>query len=288
MFSLFVYLFLPLGLGGVVGIPVGDYGSFYVGGPGADRRLRARRVRRDLPHREPDPRDEHVDGRRRSRPLRDRPRRHDDQVALPLEQVSTSPARGMTGRHGGEHRPACLLLGANNFVILYISNIGYVFCSRARAHRVPAPAEGPSGLAAVRSRPDPCPSQRSPGRWPLFNLILVLAGVLDQIGGRRIGFYEFKGLPALPRRSACSSHRWRCSSTGGRSRTRGSRSRSEIATCPPCRARTRCDCSARRSCRTERRNAREYTGTRGRLAAPLPFSRATTARVVSLGSVGLA
>ena len=50
-------------------------------------RVPRRRLRRHLSHREPDPRDEHVDRGRRPRALRHRPRRHDDQVALPPEQV---------------------------------------------------------------------------------------------------------------------------------------------------------------------------------------------------------
>ena len=86
-----------------------------------------------------------------------------------------------------------LLLGANNFVILYISNIGYVFCHVLRS----------SGFLLLR---------RDRPRWPrpikvggpwlaiagvlaLFNLVLVVYGVYDQDLASYIGFYEFTGLP---------------------------------------------------------------------------------------------
>jgi hypothetical protein len=57
-------------------------------------------------------------------------------------------------------------------------------------------------LLLRRDRPDwPRPIKAGPVfaalAWPLaaFNLILVLAGVLDQDVASYIGFYEFKGLP---------------------------------------------------------------------------------------------
>ncbi|MGZ6546041.1 MAG: amino acid permease, partial [Actinomycetota bacterium] len=86
-----------------------------------------------------------------------------------------------------------LLLGANNFVILYISNIGYVFCHVLAL----------TGFILLRrDRPDwPRPIKLSRAWVPiaavlaLFNLILVLDGVIDQKVASYIGFYEFKGLP---------------------------------------------------------------------------------------------
>jgi amino acid transporter len=86
-----------------------------------------------------------------------------------------------------------LLLGANNFVILYISNIGYVFCHVLALTGF---------LLLRRDRPNwPRPIKVGPlltagaGVLALFNLILVVDGVLDQKVASYIGFYEFKGLP---------------------------------------------------------------------------------------------
>jgi amino acid transporter len=86
-----------------------------------------------------------------------------------------------------------LLLGANNFVILYISNIGYVFCHVLAL----------SGFLLLRrDRPNwPRPIKKSAIWLPiaavlaLFNLVLVIDGVVDQKVASYIGFYEFKGLP---------------------------------------------------------------------------------------------
>jgi amino acid transporter len=86
-----------------------------------------------------------------------------------------------------------LLLGANNFVILYISNIGYVFCHVLAL----------TGFLLLRKdRPNwPRPIKVGPvltaaaGVLAAFNLILVIDGVLDQKVASYIGFYEFKGLP---------------------------------------------------------------------------------------------
>ena len=86
-----------------------------------------------------------------------------------------------------------LVLGANNFVILYISNIGYVFCHVLAL----------SGFLLLRrDRPGwPRPIKMS-GIWlpiagvlALFNLILVLEGIFDQDLASYLGFYEFTGLP---------------------------------------------------------------------------------------------
>ena len=102
------------------------------------------------------------------------------------------PARGMTVDMV-VNIGLLLLLGANNFVILYISNIGYVFCHVLALTGF---------LLLRRDRPDwPRPIKVGPimtaAAWLLaaFNLILVLAGVVDQKVASYIGFYEFKGLP---------------------------------------------------------------------------------------------
>jgi amino acid transporter len=86
-----------------------------------------------------------------------------------------------------------LLLGANNFVILYISNIGYVFCHVLAL----------SGFLLLRrDRPGwPRPIKVGPAWLPiaavlaLFNLVLVVYGVWDQDLAAYLGFYEFTGLP---------------------------------------------------------------------------------------------
>ena len=103
-FSLFVYIFLPLGLGGVVG-STGDYGGFYVAALKEIAGPVLGGFAVDLPDREPDPGDEHLDRRRRPGALRDRARRHDDQVAVPPQPLPC-PRPSDERRHGGEHRPA--------------------------------------------------------------------------------------------------------------------------------------------------------------------------------------
>ena len=78
-------------------------------------------------------------------------------------------------------------------MILYISNIGYVFCHVLAL----------SGFLLLRrDRPDwPRPIKMGRAWVPiagvlaLFNLILVLDGVIDQKVASYIGFYEFRGLP---------------------------------------------------------------------------------------------
>ncbi len=87
-----------------------------------------------------------------------------------------------------------LLLGANNFVILYISNIGYVFCHVLALTGFILLTQGSTRLASAdQAEPRLGPDRRA--SWPLFNLILVLDGVIDQKVASYIGFYEFKGLP---------------------------------------------------------------------------------------------
>ena len=102
------------------------------------------------------------------------------------------PARGMTVDMI-VNIGLLIILGANNFVILYISNIGYVF-----AHVLAL-----SGFLLLRrDRPDwPRPIKVGPvwlglaGILAVFNLVLVLYGVIDQELAAYLGFYEFTGLP---------------------------------------------------------------------------------------------
>jgi amino acid transporter len=104
-----------------------------------------------------------------------------------------------------------LLLGRNNFVILYISNIGYVFCHVLAL----------SGFLLLRrDRPQwPRPIKMGnvwlpiAGVLALFNLVLVVYGVYDQALASYLGFYEFTGLP-LYLGIGVLSCRCSCSSTG--------------------------------------------------------------------------
>ena len=96
------------------------------------------------------------------------------------------PARGMTVDMV-VNVGLLLLLGANNFVILYISNIGYVFCHVLAL----------SGFLLLRrDRPQwPRPIKMGSAWLPiagllaLFNLVLVLEGIFDQDLAAYIGFY---------------------------------------------------------------------------------------------------
>ena len=189
-FSLFVYLFLPLGLGGVVG-STGDYGGFYVGalktisgdaiGGFAVICLIASLILAMNTAT--------ADGGRALYGIA-----RDDMTVKWLYHLNRFhvPARGMSVDMV-VNIGLLLLLGANNFVILYISNIGYVFCHVLAL----------TGFLLLRKdRPDwPRPIKVGPaltaaaGILAVFNLILVLDGVLDQKVASYIGFYEFKGLP---------------------------------------------------------------------------------------------
>ena len=190
VFSLFVYLFLPLGLGGVVG-SVGDYGGFYVGalkaisgdavGGFAVVCLIASLILAMNTAT--------ADGGRALYGIA-----RDDMTVKWLYHLNRFhvPARGMSVDMV-VNIGLLLLLGANNFVILYISNIGYVFCHVLAL----------TGFLLLRKdRPDwPRPIKVGPaltaaaGVLAVFNLILVVDGVLDQKVASYIGFYEFKGLP---------------------------------------------------------------------------------------------
>src|SRR4029453_19230921 len=102
------------------------------------------------------------------------------------------PARGMTVDMV-VNIGLLFLLGANNFVILYISNIGYVFCHVLAL----------SGFLLLRrDRPGwPRPIKMGNAWLPiagllaLFNLVLVVYGIWDQDLAAYLGFYEFTGLP---------------------------------------------------------------------------------------------
>ncbi len=190
VFSLFVYLFLPLGLGGVVG-SVGDYGSFYVaaleniagsaiGGFAVICLIASLILAMNTST---------ADGGRALYGIA-----RDDMTIKWLYHLNKFhvPARGMTVDMV-VNIGLLLLLGANNFVILYISNIGYVFCHVLAL----------SGFLLLRrDRPEwPRPIKMG-GAWlpiagilALFNLVLVLYGIYDQDLAAYLGFYEFTGLP---------------------------------------------------------------------------------------------
>ena len=190
LFSLFVYLFLPLGLGGVVG-STGDYGSFYVaaleniagsaiGGFAVVCLIASLILAMNTAT---------ADGGRALYGIA-----RDDMTIKWLYHLNRYhvPARGMTVDMV-VNIGLLLLLGANNFVILYISNIGYVFCHVLALTGF---------LLLRRDRPDwPRPIKVGaaliPVAWILaaFNLVLVLYGVIDQKLAAYLGFYEFTGLP---------------------------------------------------------------------------------------------
>ena len=189
-FSLFVYLFLPLGLGGVVG-STGDYGSFYVGameeiaggfigGFGVICLIASLILAMNTAT---------ADGGRALYGIA-----RDDMTIKWLHHLNRHhvPARGM-GVDMFVNIGLLVILGANNFVILYISNIGYVFCHVLAL----------TGFLLLRKdRPNwPRPIKVGPVwvklAWVLaaFNLILVVYGVADQKLAAYLGFYEFTGLP---------------------------------------------------------------------------------------------
>ena len=189
-FSLFVYIFLPLGLGGVVG-STGDYGSFYVtaleeiagpvlGGFAVVCLIGSLILAMNTAT---------ADGGRALYGIA-----RDDMTIKWLYHLNRFhvPARGMSVDMV-VNIGLLFLLGANNFVILYISNIGYVFCHVLALTGF---------LLLRRDRPDwPRPIKVGNVWLPIaallavFNLILVLEGVLDQDLAAYIGYYEFTGLP---------------------------------------------------------------------------------------------
>jgi amino acid transporter len=189
-FSLFVYLFLPLGLGGVVG-STGDYGGFYVGALKtiAGSALGGFAVICLIASLILAMNTSTADGGRALYGIA-----RDDMTIKWLHNLNRFhvPARGMSVDMV-VNIGLLLLLGANNFVILYISNIGYVFCHVLAL----------TGFLLLRKdRPNwPRPVKVgkplvfAAGVLAAFNLLLVVDGVLDQKVASYIGFYEFKGLP---------------------------------------------------------------------------------------------
>jgi amino acid transporter len=190
VFSLFVYIFLPLGLGGVVG-SAGDYGSFYVtaleqiagsalGGFAVICLIASLILAMNTAT---------ADGGRALYGIA-----RDDMTIKWLYHLNSRhvPARGMSVDMV-VNIGLLLLLGANNFVILYISNIGYVFCHVLAL----------TGFLLLRKdRPNWPRPIKVGGAWlpvaaglALFNLVLVLYGIYDQDLAAYIGFYEFTGLP---------------------------------------------------------------------------------------------
>jgi amino acid transporter len=189
-FSLAVYVLLPLGLGGVVGV-AGDSGAYYVaafkaivgdtvGGLAIISLLASLLLSMNSAT---------ADGGRALYGIA-----RDDMTIKWLYHLNRFhvPARGMTVDMV-VNVGLILFLGLNNLAILYMSNIGYVF-----AHVLAL-----SGFLLLRrDRPSwPRPIKVGPAwvglAWILlvFNLILVIWGVSQQELAAFVGFYEFTGAP---------------------------------------------------------------------------------------------
>jgi amino acid transporter len=190
VFSLAVYTLVPLGLGGVVGT-TGDYGAFYAGALEqiAGSVLGGFAVVCLIASLVLSMNSATADGGRALFGIA-----RDDMTIKWLYHLNRFhvPARGMTVDMV-LNIGLLLLLGANNFVILYISNIGYVFCHVLALTGF---------LLLRRDRPSwPRPIKVGPLwvglAWLLaaFNLVLVVYGVYDQDLAAYLGFYEFTGLP---------------------------------------------------------------------------------------------
>ena len=161
-FSLFVYIFLPLGLGGVVGT-TGDYGSFYVaalkeiagpvvGGFAVICLIASLILAMNTAT---------ADGGRALYGIA-----RDDMTIKWLYHLNRFhvPARGMSVDMV-VNIGLLLLLGANNFVILYISNIGYVFCHvLALSGFLLLRRDRPELAAADQDEHDLAADRRHPGR----------------------------------------------------------------------------------------------------------------------------
>ena len=190
VFSLFVYVFLPLGMGGVVG-STGDYGAFYVtalndiagpviGGFAVICLIASLILAMNTAT---------ADGGRALYGIA-----RDDMTIKWLFHLNKYhvPARGMSA-DVVVNIGLLVLLGANNFVILYIANIGYVFCHvlalsgflllRKDRPNWPRPIKVGTGLVVAA------------GILALFNLVILVYGVWDSELAAYIGYYEFTGLP---------------------------------------------------------------------------------------------
>ena len=119
------------------------------------------------------------------------PRRHDDQMVLPPEPVPRARPRhevDMVVNIG-----LLLLLGANNFVILYISNIGYVFCHvLALSGFLLLRRDRPGGRDRSRCG---MPGFRSPACSPCSTSSWSSTASAIRTWPAYLGFYEFTGLP---------------------------------------------------------------------------------------------
>jgi amino acid transporter len=190
IFSLAVYVLLPLGLGGVVGTK-GDFGPYYVeafksivgntvGGLAIISLLASLILSMNSAT---------ADGGRALYGIA-----RDDMTIKWLYHLNRFhvPARGMTVDLV-VNVSLILLLGASNLAILYMSNIGYVL-----AHVFALTGF----LLLRRDRPDwPRPIKVGPAwtgmAWLLaaFNLFLVIFGVTQSKLAAFVGFYEFAGAP---------------------------------------------------------------------------------------------
>jgi amino acid transporter len=189
-FSLLVYILLPLGLGGVVGTS-GDYGPFYVdafkqiagswfGGLGLVCLIASLILSMNSAT---------ADG---GRALYGIARDHMTVKQLYHLNRFHVPARGMTVDMI-VNVALILLLGTSNLAILYMSNIGYVFCHVLAL----------SGFLLLRrDRPDwPRPIKVGPvwlamaGLLCLFNLTLVIVGVTQRDLAALLGGYTASGAP---------------------------------------------------------------------------------------------
>ena len=70
----------------------------------------------------------------------------------------------------------CLILFiSSNLAILYMSNIGYVLCTRVRAQRLPAAAQGPAELAAA-AKSQPCAGYGIAVLLLLYAIVILVVG----------------------------------------------------------------------------------------------------------------
>ena len=147
IFVVGVFILVPLGLGGVTGVPAtADAGGPVLQHRAADaRRAHVRYLPADLPDRQPDPVDVLLDRRRQPSPVRDLAGRPDDQAAWPAQPLART--RAGDDRRSRRQRPA----GA-----VHLQQPGDSLHEQHRLHprppargqRFPAVAQGSSQLAA--------------------------------------------------------------------------------------------------------------------------------------------